>query len=429
MAHASFLGRQVVVNAQAVRRAYVIVRPNPGDARAVPYQRGAISSGRQQLALPAAGFFQALIRDHRPSPREAGPGSIVIRVSIPPGAAILPRATVALGVQPPATPPEPTVLLPYQTLARIQVTKAYTVPARSLGYAASRLSGDLASFTASSAAIGVPQRGSANVSAPPWAWSDDEISEYFLASSEQIEAGWWFHDLDYIAAQRVLTGPETPRPGGDGQSADAASQVQAAQASLAQIRRAIPRIPRIPGETVLVYQTHPDTGFPVLNGRLVVADEFTRVLAVLTARHPSLDQRAFRPVTDADLGYVQQAVNLSRRPMFAATTVFVSAPMPRPSTGDSLLRGTGDSHPQGTGDSLLYGTVVATGTQPGPDGVLTPVMPASGPWYLFRPDSSRLDLSAPVDSSLDRIGPSLGGTDLKDDLTEKLPEIYQALGD
>src|SRR5262249_44268619 len=133
---------------------------------------------------------------------------VVLRVSIPPGAAILPTATDNLRDTDPVGPldlggvPENAVLLPPNTLGRITVTKAYT---RKLGYWKSRRTNRaLASF-----AGGVPQQGTPGVVAPWWAWSDAELDEYFIANSERIPAGWWFHDRGPVrAAQEALAAYE-----------------------------------------------------------------------------------------------------------------------------------------------------------------------------------------------------------------------------
>jgi hypothetical protein len=360
--------------------AYIVV---PGD----PAAQGA--SGR--LALPPEGFFRAQIRDTRPPASEAGHGSVMIRVSIPAGAAILPLATWGVPLrEDDAGPHEPEVWLPAPTLARIQATKAYTVSER--GYTSKRLSADLASQTAGHPGQMVPQRGSARVFAPGWSWSDKEIEEYFLGDNgltqagEPIPAGWWFHDSDLAA--------------------DLAADPVAREAAALLIRS----IAKIPGETALVFRADP-RGLPLLNGRPARASEFVRVLAILVARHPDLNERAFRLVplplssgwgspgrhgaglpsvqADEDVGdlpdeyfeFAGRIADYSRRPMIVPTTrVFVGDDEPLPHTGERLL----------------YGTLVATGTQQDGNGLAAPIMPPSGEWLLLMPGSGHaMVLGAP----------------------------------
>ena len=138
----------------------------------------------------------------RPSAAGLDRDKVAVRVSIPAGAAVVPNLTAniddttALG---PLDPREPVtnVLLGPNTLARVTVTKGYTrVGGSKLGYwKSSRTDRDLASF-----ADGVPQKGTAEVVAPWWAWSEAELDEYFLAGSERVAAGWWFKSIDHVRA-------------------------------------------------------------------------------------------------------------------------------------------------------------------------------------------------------------------------------------
>jgi len=379
---------QVVLNS-VPQHAYIVVPPLTG-------AQGA--SG--PLALPPEGFFRAQIRATRPPISEAGPGSIMIRVSIPAGAAILPLAT--WGVPPredDAGPHEPEVWLPAPTLARIQATKAYTVSER--GYTTRPLSADLASQTVGHPGQVVPQRGSASVFAPGLSWSDKEIEEYFLGDNgltqagEPIPAGWWFHDSDLAA--------------------DAAAREAAALL--------VRGIPKIPGETALVFRADP-RGLPLLNGRPTRASEFVRVLAILVARHPDLNERAFRLVLlppspgwgspgrhgaglasaqagdgagdlpDAYFEFAGRTADYSRRPMIVPTTqVFIGDDEPLPHTGERLL----------------YGTLVATGTQQDGNGQAVPIMPPSGEWLLLMPGSGHamvLGVSPPARSTRQKPKPA-----------------------
>jgi hypothetical protein len=124
------------------------------------------------------------------------------------------------------------------------------------------------------------------------------------------------------------------------------------------------------------------------------------VLAILVARHPDLNERAFRLVplplssgwgspgrhgaglpsvhTDEDVGdppdaffeFVGRTADYSGRPMIAPTTqVFIGDDEPLPHTGERLL----------------YGTLVATGSQPDGNGQAVPSMPPSGEWLLLMP--------------------------------------------
>ena len=99
---------------------------------------------------------------------------------------------------------------------------------------------------------------------------------------------------------------------------------------------------------------------PVLNGRALTEGELARVLAVLTARHPQADQRAFRLATYLPGGYVQAVVNLTRRPVIAAsTTVFLAA------------------------EGFRHGPLIATTAQADASGAVRPAMPPDGQWFLF----------------------------------------------
>jgi hypothetical protein len=169
-------------------------------------------------------------------------------------------------------------------------------------------------------------------------------------------------------------------------------------------------IAKIPGETALVFRADP-RGLPLLNGRPARASEFVRVLAILVARHPDLNERAFRLVplplssgwgspgrhgaglpsvqADEDVGdlpdeyfeFAGRIADYSRRPMIVPTTrVFVGDDEPLPHTGERLL----------------YGTLVATGTQQDGNGLAAPIMPPSGEWLLLMPGSGHaMVLGAP----------------------------------
>jgi hypothetical protein len=321
------LGDRVVANDLPIERAYIIgprYQPGPADAAG----DGMTGGRRPQLALPGGRFFRARILGHHPPRDQIGPDQILVRVSIPAGAAILPNATRAALAGDDGTPQDQEVWLPPNTLARIRLTRAYATWGPVVtGMAAS---GDLAAITA-----GVPQAGSAEVTAPAWAWTDAEIEEHFLAGREEIDAGWWFR------------GP-----------ADADAP-----------REHVHRIPRQPDETVLFFSVN-DQHQPVLNGRALTEGELARVLAVLTARHPQADQRAFRLATYLPGGYVQAVVNLTRRPVIAAsTTVFLAA------------------------EGFRHGTLIATTAQADASGAVRPAMPPDGQWFLFTLGALPQDLS------------------------------------
>ena len=118
------LGDRVVANDLPIERAYIIgprYQPGPADAAG----DGMTGGRRPHLALPGGRFFRARILGHHPPRDQIGPDQILVRVSIPAGAAILPNATRAALAGDDGTPQDQEVWLPPNTLARIRLTRAY----------------------------------------------------------------------------------------------------------------------------------------------------------------------------------------------------------------------------------------------------------------------------------------------------------------
>jgi hypothetical protein len=317
------LGSQVVPNRTRIERAYITIPRTAAQASATPFK--AAAKDGQHLALPGEGFFRA--RSQRPDP--AGEHDMVLEVSIPPGAAILPRATSGTG---PMGGRETESWLPPNALARVRVVRAFE-HSQVFGSSVSVQYNDLARRVA-----GVPQAGHAEVQAPWWAWSDAEIGRYFLPGSATIPAGLHF-----------------PDPG-------------LATADQAAARRAAHRIAAQGGETVLdLPVTKSEHPVPLLNGREASPQLLTRVLRILTRRDPGLDHPLFRLAGGVDPDHVRDTVNLSRRPMVNPTPqVFVIGEDP--------------AH-----DGLLHGTLIATTMTVGSDGTPALVMPPTGHWTLHLP--------------------------------------------
>jgi len=280
----------------------------------------------------------------------------MLKVSIPPGAAILPLATRdarRAGI-------EGEVWLPPNTLARVQVTKAYTIDARGRRWS-SVLRRDLASLMAG-------------------------------AAGEPIDAGWLFHNRGHIAADRRYQ--QARRNLEDQHKAfrarrataqhlsDAEASAKAAEAArdaAADETRVVHHIGGQAGETTLVFSTDSATGAPVLNGTPVTPEEFAREIAVLVAKYPKLDQPVFRLAGTVGLDYVKQLAFVTGRSFIAA-----------------------DSPVYFAAAGLLDGTMVATSI---PAGRTAPAMPPTGRWYLFTPNA------LPRRLSIGRPGPSLDNDD------------------
>jgi hypothetical protein len=200
----------------------------------------------------------------------------MLRVSIPPGAAILPWATrdgTAAGN-------EAEVWLPRNGLARIQVTRSYTYETLR-GQAPSALNRDLAALTADA-----PQAGSPQVTAPAWAWTEAEISQRFLSGGEPIEAGWLFLSPGHHPAAEGM--------------------------------RLAHHIPGQAGEASLVFSIDPAVGRPALGGRPATPGEFARALRALVAQHPELNQPVFRLAGAVSQQYVQELADITGRTFAAA---------------------------------------------------------------------------------------------------------------
>jgi hypothetical protein len=246
LAEAFDLGPEVVVNPQPIDSAYVIVR-----------------SGRERLALPSEGFFRAGVRNNPPlAGTRLRPGGVMLKVLIPPGAAILPFATRDGG----HPQREAEVWLPPGALARVRVTRVYINEAGRRRSSAFR--GALASLLA-------------------------------VAAGEPIDAGWLFLSPGHIAAeadyQQALHDLEDQRTAFQAGSANGqdliAAQADAEAARATRGReaagtRVAHHIPAQAGETTLVFSADPATGRPALDGRPVAPGEFARSLTSAFSASP-----------------------------------------------------------------------------------------------------------------------------------------------
>jgi len=337
------LGAEVVLNPWSIDSAYVVVRRGALGNGIRPYRRDTLRSGRWQLTLPREGFLRAEVRKDPPPSWRPRQGDVMLKVSIPPGAAILPFSTRDRG---PARR-ESEVWLPPNALAQVRVTKAYTTGAH--GRRSSVLRRDLAS----------PMAG---------------------AVGEPIDAGWLFHSPGHIAAeaayQQALRDFEDQRKAFQVGRTNAhnlrnahtkAKDAEAARDSAAEDTRVTHHIRGQVGETTLVFSTDPATGTPVLDGRPVEPWEFAREIAVLAAKHPELDQPVFRLAGTIGADYAQQLANITGRSFVAA-----------------------DSPVYFAAAGLLDGTMVATSI---PAGQTAPAMPPTGRWHLFTPHAQPRQLS------------------------------------
>jgi hypothetical protein len=353
------LGAEVVVNPWPFDTAYIIMRHEELEKDNRPY--GWLRSDRWRFALPSRGFFPAEVRFQNevwknPPSGRLRQGDVMLKVSIPPGAAILPLATRdarRAGI-------EGEVWLPPNALARVLVTKAYTIDARGRRWS-SVLRRDLASLMAG-------------------------------AAGEPIDAGWLFHSRGHIAADREYQQARRNLEDQHKESkarrataqhlSDAEASAKAAEAArdaAADETRVAHHIGGQAGETTLVFSTEPATGTPVLNGRPVTPEEFAREIAVLVAKHPKLDQPVFRLAGTVGFDYVKQLAFITGRSFIAA-----------------------DSPVYFAAAGLLDGTMVATSI---PAGQTAPAMPPTGRWYLFTPNAR------PRRLSIARPGPSLDKDD------------------
>ncbi|MFL5910039.1 MAG: macro domain-containing protein, partial [Gaiellaceae bacterium] len=349
-------GERVVVNGRHQDKGYIIVKGT--DVRA--YSRSALRGGRQQLTIPDEGF---VVYRTRPPEGRVGKNDVVVRVSIPPGAAILPDATAGIGGAAPGaytgTANDLTWLLPPNTLARVTVTKIYkrkgNYPFEM--YLAKRVNGDLASYTAHA-----PRKGTSKVTAPAWAWTDAEITEYFLTDGERIPAGYWFHDTSAAYAyEQVLREAGNTRERRD----EARAAMEAVRDRTPQ-RLVMHRVPREKSVTTLVFPMI--DGLPVLGGRRVGVAEMGRVLQVLTRQNRDLNRPVFRflaPGTaDGAQSFLQAFV---RQTAHAAIGT------------DSMIWFSGSGAP-----GLRVGTPFATGSEEAPSGEIRPVVPYDGRWFLAK---------------------------------------------
>jgi hypothetical protein len=349
------LGAEVVVNPWRIDRAYVIVRRGALGGGTTASRRDTLRSGQQRLTLPPDGFFRALVGKNPPSER-LRPGDALLRVWIPPGAAILPSATRNRAR--PAQEGE--VWIPPRALPQVQVSRAYA--ADGVAWRSTVLRRNLAALMA-------------------------------VPAGETIAAGWLFHSPGHIAAEAVYQRAGTDFA--DAQASFPASRASAtgliaAHTSFAAAKATRDRaaagdqvahhIRPQPGETILVFSADPGTGLPALDGRPATSAEFARAVTLLVARHPGLNQRVFRLAGAVSREYVKQLAD-------STGYAFVAADSP------VYLAAAG----------VLDGTLVATTIRAGQN---APAMPPTGRWWLFLPRAAPRELSLiPPKSAGDRDDP------------------------